>query len=161
MNTIISRQGISKTNYAPDKADIFTLKACFELEYLLLGELRELLDEPETRYTRPAILLILDRLLANLPRQLKLKSKGGYLSGVLGVFPNWQEQVESLRCEDLARISTLEELRSLVAAGSSFSHIVHETHHQLQLWMQLLAAHRKEERRLIQKATNLDLGGES
>ena len=87
--------------------DIQTLTRCYDLEYLLLGDLRQLLDEPQTAQTRQSILVILDRLLLNLPRQLALACEKGYMTEVLEQCPNWHRQIEALHGANLDCISAL------------------------------------------------------
>jgi hypothetical protein len=137
------------------------LDACHELEYLLLGDLRELLEEPETLHTRRSLMLILEHLLVNLPRQLMLKCEGGYMTEVLGEFPWWQDEVEALLSEDQACNSALVQLHERLAHELPWLPIAAEVRATLDRWMELLAAIRKQENRLLQKAFTLDLGGEA
>jgi len=139
----------------PNHADIQTLNACFELEYLLLGELRELLDELDTEHSRASILLILDRLLVNFPRQLKLKAEGKYLSKILESYPE-KGDAESLRFDDQGRVVVLQQLREAVAAGAPCSEIASEIQRELYGWMKALADDRTGERRMIGKANRFE-----
>ena len=101
--------------------DIQTLTTCYDLEYLLLGDLRQLLDEPQTAQTRQSILVILDRLLLNLPRQLALACEEGYMSEVLEQRPNWHRQIEALHGANMACISALDESRNRVVRELPFA----------------------------------------
>ena len=143
------------------KTDLDALDACHDLEYLLLGNLRRLLEGPTTSQTRHALLVILNGLCDNLLRQVELKSAGGYMCDVLEEFPNWHRRVESLRCEAVASHSSLERLREVISRKRPFAAIAYEMFCDLRHWMQSLAAHREGETRLLQIACNLDVGGEA
>ena len=86
------------------------------LEYLLLGDLRELLEEPETAQTRHALPVLLNGLLDNCLHHSQLRGNGACLSGVLEKWPNWQSDIDLLRCEKATCYSALETLRARFAA---------------------------------------------
>src|SRR5262245_36103537 len=58
------------------------------LEYLLLGDLRDLLEEPPDTETRRWLLAVLEELLNLLPNEFEFEDQGGYLSEVREQFPN-------------------------------------------------------------------------
>ena len=60
------------------------------LEYILLGDLRDLLYEPPDEETCRWLLAVLDALLETLPREFDLKQQDGYLMEVLAgrIFAN-------------------------------------------------------------------------
>ena len=145
-----------ESNRAPE-----SLKTCYDLEYLLLGDLRQLLTEPQTAQTRQSLLVILDRLLLNLPEQLVLACEEGYLSEVLEQRPNWHRQIEALHGANMACISALDESRNRVERNLPFAAIANELSCNLRHWMQSLVAIREHETRLLQKAFTLDIGGEA
>jgi hypothetical protein len=142
-------------------AAIGALEACHELEFLLLGDLRELLDEPEAPHTHLWILTVLEHLLVNLPRQLELKCEGGYMSEVLGEFPGWQSEVDALRQADFACNVALADLYDRVSQELPWAAIADEVRGTLDAWMELLAEIRKCECEYLQTAFTLDLGGEA
>src|SRR5579872_2956860 len=53
------------------------------LEYILLGDLRDLLEEPVDDESRKWLLAVLDTLLDTLPREFDLEDEDGYMSEVL------------------------------------------------------------------------------
>jgi len=59
------------------------------MEYILLSDLRDLLEEPADDMTRKWLRAVLDALLKTLPWELELQDAGGYLSEVLEQYPNW------------------------------------------------------------------------
>jgi hypothetical protein len=137
------------------------LAACHELEYLLLGDLRELLEDPETSQTRRSLLIILDHLLVNLPRQLELKCEGGYMAEILAKCPAWQREVDALLHEDRDCNSALSRLHDHVLRELPWLAMTQEVRETLAVWMDLLGAVRTQESRMLQTAYTLDFGGEA
>ena len=72
------------------------LRTCCEFEYILIGDLRDLLDDAPSEETRRWTLAVLDALLDTLPKEFALKSQDGYLSDVLDEYPSWDNAVERL-----------------------------------------------------------------
>lgn len=128
------------------------------LEHILLGDLRDLLEEPPDKTTRRWLLAVLDALLDTLPRQYELQANGGYLSEVLEEFPNWAVQVDQLRTEKQELFAKLRRLREEVGQRASFAKIAEEVRKGLRDWMASLSSHQRRERRIMQTAFNLDVG---
>lgn len=129
------------------------------LEYILLGDLRDLLEEEPGEQTTRWLVAVLDTLLDTLPRELALKSEEGYLEDVLCEHPHWQPQVERLRSEYLRLCIWLEELRDRLVNRSPVTDIADRVRHDLREWMAALHAHHRHERRLMQTSVNLEVGG--
>ena len=128
------------------------------LEHILLGDLRDLLEEAPDKTTRKWLLAVLDALLDTLPRQYELQASGGYLSEVLEQFPNWTDQVAQLREEKQNLFAKLRQLREEVSQRASFAKIAAEVRNGLRDWMASLSSHQRRERRILQTAFNLDVG---
>ena len=128
------------------------------LEYILLGDLRDLLEEPPDKQTRRWLIAVLDALLETLPREMQLQEEGGYLSEVLEQYPNWYDQVDHLHNEHRALYFKLGEFRQRIHAQQKFSRIADEVRNDLRDWMGSLTAHHRHQRRLVQQAFNLDVG---
>ena len=94
-----------------DAAACESLEDYTALEYILLGDLRDLLEEPADQFTRSWLIAVLDALLDTLPRQMALKESSGYLSEVLDEYPSWYRHVEDLQNE--------QRLLGVVAAGAA------------------------------------------
>jgi hypothetical protein len=127
-------------------------------EYLLLGELRELIADPPTELTRRAMAMVLDALFDLLPARFDSEEHGGYLTDVTRRFPHWQDQVDALRVEHGLLYEELRELRASVEDADRF-----RTHSARILeataeWMDRVRTHEREERRLEQIACNLTVG---
>lgn len=143
------------------KADNFksTLVDISALEYILLGDLLDLLEEADGDASAWRwISEVLDTLLKTMPREFELQDQGGYLEEVLEEHPNWQGQVKNLydeRCELLAKLT---ELQTRMQAARPLRKIADELRFDLQDWITSYIAHQRHERRLIQDAFNNDIG---
>ncbi|MFV0446808.1 MAG: hypothetical protein ACK5Q5_24820 [Planctomycetaceae bacterium] len=135
------------------------LRRCTELDYLLLGDLREMLEEPLTTQTRKWMLSVLDVLLDNLPQEHRLKSVDGYLGEVLQEFPNWQGRVDRLESQHYELYDRLSDLRDDLEVDALESSVAQALRYGLHEWMEALVAHRLQETDLLQSAVNTDLGG--
>jgi hypothetical protein len=133
------------------------------LTYLLLGDLRELLTERSAGPgTCTALLVILDALLEEIPRLTSLDAVGDeYLDQVLAECPHWTPQVDALRSAKIADYRQLAELRNVVAAQRSFAGLAEALLTDLVRWLSAFRTHRRRERRLVQMAVNIDVGGEA
>ena len=129
------------------------------LEYILLGDLRDLLEEEPSEQTSHWLLAILDALLETLPQELALKSQDGYLEDVLSEHPHWQPQVERLRSEYVRLCVWLEELRDRLVSRAPFEEIANRLRYDLREWMTALQAYHRHEYRLLQTSINLEVGG--
>lgn len=129
------------------------------LEYILLGDLRDLLEEAQgDEQTSRWIMAVLDALLDAMPREMELKSEGGYLQPVLEQFPNWAGLIGDLAREKQHLFEKLYELRLQMHSPDAFTLLAQELRQDLQEWMTLWAAHLRHERRLVQSAFTLDVG---
>lgn len=128
------------------------------LEHILLGDLREMLEDFDDTENRKWMLAVLDTLLDTLACQFALEEHDGYMSEVLDEFPSWQEQVDSILLQHNRLYDDLWELRGeLVRDGCT---VVSRERVRLGLtqWMDQLNQHQEAEVRLIQTAFNLDPG---
>ena len=129
------------------------------LEYLLLGDLRDVLEEPLDDETRRWLTEVVAALLQTLPREFELEEQGGYLSEVLEEYPNWAPQVESLRSEHAALFHQLQTLHQELTRGCPAEELTDDVRTGLRDWIFALQAHNRHESRLLQTAVNLVCGG--
>ena len=137
------------------------LRRYSELEYILIGDLRELLEFADDPETRRWIISVTDALLETLPEEFALKEQDGYLREVLEVQPNWQSQVVRLQSEHETLIQRLVELRSQLVSNTSTTApmaLADQLAADLREWMRELVAHNRHETRLMQTAVNLEVG---
>ena len=128
------------------------------LEYILLGDLRDLLEEPVDEETRRWLLVVLDALLDTLPREFRLEDEDGYMAVVLEAFPNWAGRVERLHHDHHRLFLKLQELRGRINCENWIAPIANEVRRDLRDWMLTLIAHHRAETRLVQTALNLEVG---
>lgn len=133
---------------------------CAMLEYLLLGDLRDLLEESASAETSNWLCAVLDALMSTLRREFDNETARGYLSLVLERYPSWDLQVARLQEEQEALYERLREFREGVVRGLPYAESVSALRHDLREWMAALIAHHRHENRLVQTAVNLDVGGE-
>ena len=135
------------------------LQQCTTLEYILLGDLRDLLEEAEDPTTHHWLMTVLDALLDTVPKEFAMREQGGYLTEVLERFPNWYDQVCALQREKRTLYEKLRVLRTRLARHTSLEEIADEVRFNLQEWMNRFIAHHRHERRLVQTAYTLEVGG--
>ncbi|MCA9055405.1 MAG: hypothetical protein KDA75_16305 [Planctomycetaceae bacterium] len=135
------------------------LRRCSELEYLLLGDLREMLEEEITPQSRRWMLAVLDALLDTLPREHRLQSADGYLTEVLREIPNWATRVNRLESRYYELFDRLSDLRDELEVDLPDKQSVSTLRYDLHEWMGQLVAHRARESDLLVTAINIDIGG--
>ena len=128
------------------------------MEYILLGDLRDLLEEPADQLTLKWMAAVLDALLETLPREFAIKEDGGYMADVLEEFPNWSTHVADLLEERESLFAKLRTLRNRLNGNASFRKIAGELREDLRSWMISFTAFHRHERRLVQNAFNMDVG---
>lgn len=128
------------------------LSHCRELEYILLGDLRDLLEEDASAETVRWLTAVLDELLKTLPQDFQLCSESGYLQHVIDEHPDWEPLVERLECQHLELYQRLRAFRSLLKIGQGFGDIAVKLKFDLECWIGAFSVHRQHELRLISLA---------
>jgi hypothetical protein len=128
------------------------------LEYILLGDLRDVLEEPADRESRRWLIAVLDALLETLPREFDLEDADGYMSEVLERYPSWASQVDRLHGDHESLFGKLKELRGRIERDTWIAPFADEVRRDLRDWILKLIAHRRNETRLVQTAMNLEVG---
>jgi len=141
-----------------DARDARLLEQYSSLEYILLGDLRDILEEPPDDESRRWLLAVLDALLETLPREFGLEEEDGYMAEVLERYPSWTPQVQRLHSDHDHLFSKLKELRGRVERNIWISPIANEVRRDLREWILKLIAHHRSETRLMQTAMNLEVG---
>lgn len=143
---------------AADETRRNNLHRLSELEYILLGDLRDVLEEEPDEQNRKWTIAIVDTLLETLPVEFHLREVGGYLSEVREEKPTWDSQIRQLQLEHTTLVEQLQQLRAKLEDRHPFCEISNRLRHDLQEWMKSLNAHNRHESRLIQQAMNLETG---
>lgn len=141
-----------------ESRDARLLEHYTSLEYILLGDLRDLLEEPADDESRKWLLAVLDALLETLPRQFDLEDEDGYMAEVLERYPNWSVQVERLHRDHDHLFLKLKELRGRIERDVWIAPLANEVRRELRDWILNLIAHHRSETRLMQTAMNLEVG---
>jgi hypothetical protein len=134
------------------------LKRYTELEYILLGDLRDLLEDPIDDENLRWIHAVVDVLLDTLPVEFELKRQGGYLREVLERHPNWLCHVTTLESQHRRLCRKLRELRNRLTDFAEMDEATRLLRLELQDWMNGFDAHNRQEVRLLQTAMNLEVG---
>lgn len=129
------------------------------LEYILLGDLRDLLEDTPDEQTGRWLTAVIDALLKTLPDEIAVQSRDGYLHEVLEENPNWEPQVEHLRREKVALFQKLQELRDGIGHPERYTMVAAQVQISLRDWMHAFTAHHRHERRIFQQAFTVDFGG--
>lgn len=131
------------------------------LEYLLIGDLRDLLEEPPDNETRRWLLAVLEELLSLLPAEFEFEDQDGYLADVCEQNPNWSNRVEQLHHQREDLYSNLLELRNHISGEHSFEFIASEVKPKLSEWIAAARRYRDQEQRLVISSFDTTFGGES
>lgn len=136
-----------------------TLAECNEFQYLLLGDLRDLLEETPDETNRRWLLAVLDVLVDMMPQERKLHDRsGGYLCEVLDEFPNWTREVMRLHLRKLHLDYSLRQLRNRLRSEKSWVAVADQVTCELRDWMTTFCRLHQEESRLMMDAMLLDVG---
>lgn len=133
---------------------------CATLSWLLVGDIREMLqdhlDEEALLWLRP----ILDALIEALREQAGLEELPGYYDDVLADFPHWSPIVDRIHAEQALLRQSLESLRHRIDCDLPFRRLATELEQELGDWVRLMNAHSKRERELMQNVYYTEIGGE-
>jgi hypothetical protein len=130
------------------------------LEYLLIGDLRDFLDESPDRESRRSLLAVLEELLNLLPNEFEYEDQGGYLTEVCDLYPNLSNTVERLHREHDDLYFSLLELRNRIGDEQSFEFIADEVKPKLRRWIEAARRHHESEQQLIVASYDTAFGGE-
>jgi hypothetical protein len=136
-----------------------SLKACYELEYLLIGDLRQILKEPSSPENRESLLALLKLFLRNLPEVIKLASDSGTMTAVQQKCPRLYGQIKTLQTAHLDCLDELKELHDSMEIESAEE--VAKTDYKIGKWIDSFALMRIHESQLLQDAYTVDIGGEA
>ncbi|RMG37182.1 MAG: hypothetical protein D6725_09355 [Planctomycetota bacterium] len=143
----------------PERTRIFErLERCSELEYILIGDLRDLLQEPRNEETDRWILAVVDVLLETLPEAMQLKSDGGYMADILEECPRCAEQVARLQREHEHLVDVLRCYRDGLRRRRRDRATELRLRAGLREWVDAIVAFHHAENDLMQMALNEELG---
>jgi len=130
-----------------------------ELEYILLGDLRDQLEDQLDPQATHWVVAVIDALLKAIPERHQIVSQDGYLGEVVTEFPNWAAKVENLELQHFALYDRLSDLRDQLKGSKADDHTLNLLRFELQMWMESYTKHKRHESQLLQTAINLEVGG--
>lgn len=140
-------------------SQISTLAECNEFQYLLLGDLRDLLEETQDETNRKWLLAILDVMVQLMPRERHLHDEaGGYLSEVLDEFPGLSRQVLKLHLKKLQLDYLLRDCRDRIRREASWVAIADQLACEIRDWTELFTQLHKAESKLMMDVLLTDIG---
>ncbi len=136
-----------------DAAQIKSLADCNEFQYLLLGDLRDILDETRDESDRKWLLAVLDVLVELMPQERQLhEQRGGYLANVVTEFPECNRLVQILHIKSLQLDFTLRDLRDRIRNESSWVAVADQLSCDLRDWMNMFTQVHQTESSLLKSA---------
>ena len=137
-----------------DASQIQSLADCNEFQYLLLGDLRDLLDEARDESDRKWLLAVLDVLVELMPQERQLHEKsGGYLSWILNDSPQRTNLVMHLHRKKLHLDYSLRSLRHRIRKENSWVAVADQLSCELRDWMNLFTEVSRLEASLARNST--------
>ncbi|MCA8994696.1 MAG: hypothetical protein KDA88_22150 [Planctomycetaceae bacterium] len=134
------------------------LTHCIELEYILLGDLRDLLEEAPSKETSRWLTAVLDVLLEKIPEEFEMRCEDGYLQSVIDKEPNWEPLVQRLQEQHFTMFRSLKAFRDRLRSGDIEVVSAESLKLSLGEWIESFTNHRRSEQRLVLMATHVDVG---
>ena len=126
---------------------------------MLLGDLRDILDETPDETSKRWLLSVLDVLVQLMPRERHIHDEnGGYMSEVLEQFPGWSRKVLGLHLKKLHLDYALRTCRDRIRQETSWVAVADQLGCELRDWMHLFRELHQAESSLIMDAMLLDIG---
>lgn len=139
--------------------EIHSIAECREFQYLLMGDLRDLIDDPQDESNRKWLLAVLEFLIELMPQERLLHEEGGgYLSRVLNECPARDRDVLVLQLRHLHLDYSLRELYRRIRHQKSWVAHADQVSGELRDWMELFQKLHRLENSLLQNAVSLDIG---
>lgn len=130
----------------PDNAT--TLVDFRTYEYILLGDLRDVLNEELDEVSRTWTLALLDALLSTLPQELDMAESGKYLNMDRSQHRSQRASFEKLLNEKHLLYAKLRHLHSQLRNETAWQETAEMLKHEIHTWMKNLVAHHRNERAL-------------
>lgn len=125
------------------------LDRCRELEYILLGDVRDLLEDPFSAEAQNWLRALLQTLLNTLPEDFELCCEKGYLHEVLETYPDWAPLVERLEDRYSELLRQLMHFQGVLQQEECCPETVDSLRTNLSGWMSAFRAYRQHEEHLL------------
>ena len=142
----------------PCRYDKMNLRQLGELEFLLLGDLRDVLGEESSEQNRKWLLAIVETLLKTVPQEFALRERDGYLEEIILCCPEVDREVQYLLKEHQTLRTRLVQLRDELKGLRQFRTRASVLKFELAQWMKTLQRHNREEERLLHSSYTQDVG---
>ena len=133
---------------------------CTTLTWLLVGDIREMLqdhlDDEAIRWLKP----ILDSLIGAMCEQSELHSSDGLYDDLLGTFPHLITRVAGIEAEQNELCRSLRELRNGIERDIPLERLAADIEEGLGDWVNLMTSHSRREAVLLQDVWYTEIGGE-
>ena len=133
---------------------------CTTLTWLLVGDIREMLqdhlDDEAIRWLKP----ILDSLISAMCEQSELHSSAGLYDDLLGTFPHLITRVAGIEAEQNELCRSLRELRNGIERDIPLQRLAADIEEGLGDWVNLMTSHSRREAVLLQDVWYTEIGGE-
>lgn len=133
---------------------------CTTLTWLLVGDIREMLqdhlDDEAIRWLKP----VLDSLIRAMCEQSELHSNDGLYDDLLGTFPHLISRVAGIEAEQNELCRSLRELRNGIERDIPLERLAAELEEGLGDWVDLMTRHSRREAVLLQDVWYTEIGGE-
>lgn len=133
---------------------------CITLTWLLVGDIREMLqdhlDEEAIHWLKP----ILDALIHAMCEQSELTDREGWYDDLLGSFPHLISRVARLEAEQVELCRSLRNLRHEIEQDLPLDRLASRIERELSDWVDLMIAHSRREASLLQSVWYSEIGGE-
>lgn len=133
---------------------------CTTLTWLLVGDIREMLqdhlDDEAIRWLKP----ILDSLIGAMCEQSELHSSDGLYDDLLGTFPHLITRVAGIEAEQNELCRSLRELRNGIERDIPLQRLAADIEEGLGDWVNLMTSHSRREAVLLQDVWYTEIGGE-
>ncbi len=146
-------------NDSQQSLKVKNLTDCNDFQYLLLGDIRDLLEESHDESTRRWLLEVLNVLVDLMPKERRLyEDGGGYMAEVLEEFPGWNRQVMRLHLKKLHLDYALRDLRNRIRNEANWVSAAEQLSCELRDWIVLFQQLHRAESSLMMDAMLLDIG---
>ena len=133
---------------------------CTTLTWLLVGDIREMLqdhrDDEAIRWLKP----VLDSLIRAMCEQSELHFSDGLYDDLLGTFPHLITRVAGIEAEQNELCRSLRELRNGIERDIPLQRLAADIEEGLGDWVNLMTSHSRREAVLLQDVWYTEIGGE-
>lgn len=130
-----------------------------EYEYLLIGDLRDLLGERDDEGVRQWLQAVIDEIVNCFPGEMEAyEEDGGYLHEVLEACPWCDSKVQDLRHKKVMLQDRMIDLRERLVSAEGIQPIAAWLQNELGEWIEQFTTHRRAEAELMHESLIRDYG---